>query len=84
VKWSNRGVGKGSLTYADGHLYLRSEGREGTLALIEASPVGYKETGRFDQPDRSEKESWPHPVIANGKLFIRDQDTLLCFNVMKS
>jgi outer membrane protein assembly factor BamB len=84
VKWSNRGIGKGSLTYADGHLYLRSEGRDGTLALIEASPAGYKETGRFDQPDRSEKESWPHPVIANGKLFIRDQDTLLCFKVTSS
>jgi outer membrane protein assembly factor BamB len=81
--WSNRGIGKGSLTYADGHLYLRAEGREGTLALIEASPAGYKETGRFDQPDRSAKESWPHPVIANGKLFIRDQDVLLCFDVMK-
>ncbi len=39
---------------------------------------------RFDQPDRSEKESWPHPVIANGMLCIRDQDTLLCFKVAKS
>jgi outer membrane protein assembly factor BamB len=83
VLWSNRGVGKGSLTYADGHLYVRSEGSDGALALNEASRAGYKETGRFDQPNRSEKESWPHPVIANGQLFIRDQDTLLCFEVKK-
>jgi len=74
-------LGKGSITYADGHLYLRQEDGRGTIALIEASPAGYHETGRFDQPDRSRLNSWPHPVIANGKLYIRDQDTLLCYDV---
>jgi hypothetical protein len=42
---------------------------------------GYHEHGRFDQPDRSGKNSWPHPVIAGGKLYLRDQDVLLCYNV---
>jgi outer membrane protein assembly factor BamB len=81
VKWSDKGVGKGSIAYADGHFYCRSEGKTGTIALIEASPDGYKEHGRFDQPDRSGKQAWPHPVIANGKLYIRDMDTLLCYDI---
>jgi len=81
VVWSNNGVGKGSIAYADGHFYLRSESGKGTVALIEASSKGYVEKGRFAQPDRSDKNSWPHPVIANGRLYIRDQDVLLCYNV---
>ena len=79
--WSNQGVGKGAIAYADGHFYIRSEGGSGKIALIEATPASYKEKGRFAQPDRSGKNSWPHPVIANGKLYIRDQDVLLCYDV---
>jgi len=79
--WADRGVGKGAVTYADGHLYCRSEGGAGTVALVEATARGYLEKGRFDQPDRSKKNSWPHPVIANGRLYLRDQDLLLCYSV---
>jgi outer membrane protein assembly factor BamB len=75
-------MGKGSLAYADGHLYLRAEDKgKGTVALIEATPDGYKETGRFDPPDRSGKDNWPYPVIAGGQLYLRDQDVLLCYDV---
>ncbi|MBI2925483.1 MAG: PQQ-like beta-propeller repeat protein [Verrucomicrobia bacterium] len=74
-------LGKGSLVYAEGHLYLRCQDGPGAVVLIEASPDGWKETGRFDQPDRSSANSWPHPVIANGKLYLRDQDVLLCYDV---
>jgi len=81
VVWADRGVGKGSVTFADGHLYCRSEGSAGTIALVEATPKGYVEKSRFDQPDRSSKNSWPHPVIADGKLYLRDQDVLLCYDV---
>ena len=81
VVWSQRGVGKGAVSYADGMLYTRSEGAQGAVALVEATPAGYKEHGRFNQPDRSSKNSWPHPVIANGKLYLRDQDVLLCYDV---
>ena len=83
IKWSDKGVGKGSIGYADGHFYCRSEGGKGIVALIEATPDGYKETGRFEQPDRSTRASWPHPVIANGRLYLRDQDVLLCYDVRK-
>jgi outer membrane protein assembly factor BamB len=82
IAWTDRCVAsKGSLTYADGHLYVRSEPGDGTLVLAEATPKGYVEKGRFTQPDRSKQRSWPHPVVANGKLYIRDQDVLLCYDV---
>ncbi|HEV8605530.1 MAG TPA: PQQ-binding-like beta-propeller repeat protein [Tepidisphaeraceae bacterium] len=79
--WKSGKLGKGSIAYADGHLYCRAQDGPGTIALIEATPTGWKETGRFDQPDRSRDNSWPQPVISNGKLFIRDHDTLLCYNI---
>ena len=82
AKWQEKEkLGKGSLVYADSRLYLRQEGSRGTVALIEATPDGYKEHGRFDQPDRSSKNSWPHPVIAGGQLYLRDQDLLLCYDL---
>jgi outer membrane protein assembly factor BamB len=84
VVWNNPGVGKGAVTYADGHLYCRSEKGAGTVALVAATPDGYKQVSQFDQPDRSKKNSWPHPVIANGRLYLRDQDVLLCYNVSGS
>lgn len=79
VAWKDRCVGKGSVTYADGHLVVRSE--RGPIALVEANPKKYVEKCKFDQPDRSNKQAWPHPVIANGKLYIRDWDLLLCYDV---
>jgi hypothetical protein len=60
-------------------LYCRSE--NGPVSLVEATPDGFRQHGRFDQPSRSGKKSWPHPVIANGLLFLRDQDVLLCYDV---
>jgi hypothetical protein len=80
AKWQSNQPGKGSLIYADGRLYLRAED-QGTVVLIEASPAGFKEHGRFEQPDRSDKKAWPYPVIAHGRLYLRDMDTLLCYDV---
>ncbi len=81
VMWQNPGVRKGSVTYADGHLYTRSEGGAGTIALVEAMPTAYKEDGSFNPPNRARENSWAHPVVCGGKLFIRDQDVLLCYDV---
>ena len=79
--YRKRSVGKGATVYADGHFYLRSE--DGPIALIEASAEDLKEVSRFDQPQRSGKKAWAHPVIANGHLYLRDQDLLLCYDISK-
>jgi outer membrane protein assembly factor BamB len=80
--WQDKSrLGKGSVVFADGMLYCRQEHGKGPVALVQATPSGYKEHGRFDQPDRSEQNSWAHPVISDGKLYLRDQDVLLCFDV---
>jgi outer membrane protein assembly factor BamB len=84
VLWDERdkgksGTPKGSVALADGRLYYRTE--KGTMLLIEPSPKQYIEHGRFEQPDRSESPAWTHPVIANGKLYVRDQDVLLCYDI---
>ena len=77
--YRERSAGKGATVYADGHFYLRSE--NGPVALIEASSKELKEVSSFEQPERSDKKAWPHPVIANGKLYLRDQDLLLCYDL---
>ncbi len=79
--WANPGVGKGAIAYADGHFYCRSEGHEGKVGLIEATSKGYVEKGGFKQPERSKESAWAHPVIANGRLYLRDQDILLCYDI---
>ncbi len=81
VVWENPSVGKGSITYADGHLVVRSEKRTGELALVVATPEGYQERGRFDQPDPSGEPYWAYPVIFDGRLYVRDQGVLLCYDV---
>jgi outer membrane protein assembly factor BamB len=81
VMWQERRPGKGSVIYADGRLYCRNEGRQGTVHLVEANPKEYVERGRFDQPDRTREQAWAHPVVANGRMYIRDQDALLCYDV---
>jgi outer membrane protein assembly factor BamB len=79
VKWRHRSIGPGSLLAADGHLYLR--GQRGEVALIEASPAGYREKGRFRQPHRSRFATFAHPVVAGGRLYLRDEAVLLCYDV---
>lgn len=79
VAWQNRSVGKGAVVWADGLLVLRSE--DGPVALVECSPRGYVEKGRFTPAERSDRPAWPHPVIANGKLWLRDQETMTVYQV---
>ena len=79
-KRSEEGSGKGSaaVTYADGRLYIHYD--NGTVALVEASPDGYKEVGSFQAPKRS-GPSWAHPVVCDGRLYIREGDMLYCYDV---
>ena len=77
--WRDREAPKGSLALADGRLYLRTE--EGAMLLIEPNRERLVARGRFDQPDRSRSPAWTHPVVANGKLYVRDQDLLFCYDI---
>jgi alcohol dehydrogenase (cytochrome c) len=79
ILWRDRNAPKGSLVSADGRLYLRAEG--GRILLVEPSRDKLIVRGDFEQPDRSSVPAWAHPVIANGKLYIRDQDLLLCYDL---
>jgi hypothetical protein len=74
----NEGRGSAAVAYADGSLYFRYE--NGTVILIEATPTGYKEKGQFAIPD-VKKPSWPHPVVAGGRLYLREQDALYVYDV---
>lgn len=76
--WRDRSVGKGSLVFADGHLYAFSE--NGVVGLVEATPAGYKEKGRF-RIQQDSLPTWSHPVVAGGRLYLRDQDTIYAFDV---
>lgn len=80
VRWTDRSVGAASVCYADHRLYVRGH-NSGEVALVEPSPKKYIERGRFQQPDRSKTQAWPHPVVANGGLYLRDQGVLLCYDV---
>jgi outer membrane protein assembly factor BamB len=78
VAWRDRSVGKGSLVYADERLYVYSE--QGVVGLVEPTPQGYREHGRF-RISTGRLPTWAHPVVSGGKLFIRDQDTLYAYDV---
>ena len=78
VMWKNRSVGKGALTYADGNLYLLGEAN--VAGMAEATPEEYREVGRFNIPDQG-LPSWAHPVVCGGRLYLRNQSMLMCFDV---
>ncbi|MGI9067801.1 MAG: PQQ-binding-like beta-propeller repeat protein [Pyrinomonadaceae bacterium] len=78
VAWKDRSVGKGSLVYADGNLYAFSE--NGVVGLIEATPTGYREKGRF-RIQQDSLPTWTHPVVAGGRLYLRDQDSIYAYDV---
>ena len=78
--WRQRSM-KGSVVYADNRIVFRNEG--GEVVLLAANSDSYQELGKFHQPDRSGRPAWAHPVIAGGRLYLRDQDKLLVYNLQK-
>ena len=78
VMWRHRSVGKGSLTYADGHLYILSENN--VVGLAEATPAAYREKGRFTIADQG-WPSWAHPVVSGGRLYLRNQGILTAYDI---
>ncbi len=84
LKWDDRSIGAAAVCFADGRLYLHGE--NGDLALVEATAEAYREQGRFtpaDQPDRGQSKAWAYPVVANGRLYIRDAGTLWCYDIAR-
>jgi outer membrane protein assembly factor BamB len=81
IKWKREGSRKGSaaIAAADGRLYLHYA--DGTMVLARASPDEYAEVGSFKVPGSGERPSWAHPVVANGKLYVREQDRILCYDI---
>jgi outer membrane protein assembly factor BamB len=80
VAWRDRSVGKGSCIYADQRLYCMGE--TGNVGLIEPSPAAYKEISRF-QIHRGDFPTYVPPVVANGCLYLREQDNLYCYNIQR-
>ena len=86
MMWTERNkLGHGSVTYADGNLYCCSE-KGGIVAMVEATPKGWTEKGRLKLPQESKQRRpsgglWTHPVISNGRLYIRDQELLYCYDL---
>ena len=78
TKWRERGIGKGSICYADGMLYLYAE-RRGEVALVKATPAGYTQTGTFRAHGAG--KSWAHPVVIGGRLYLRYGERLYCYDV---
>ncbi len=83
--WKDKGIGKGAVAYADGMLYCQAE-NDGTIALVEASKDGWKMVSSFKLEAQSSQRKpqgriWTHPVIAGGKLFLRDQEFISCYDI---
>lgn len=76
VMWASRSVGKGSLIYAQGHLFILGE--QGILGVAEATPEAYREQGRMEI---LEYKSWTPPALAGGKLYLRDQKQIVCLDL---
>ena len=84
VKWEERALGASSLCYADGRLYLHGE--NGEVALAEPAPESYREKGHFTPPDQPKRanemeKAWAYPVVANGRLYLRDHGTVWCYDI---
>ncbi len=84
VQWQDRALGAASLCFAGNRLYLHGE--NGEVALVEPSPESYREKGRFTPPEQPKHSSpmekaWAYPVVAHGRLYLRDHGTLWCYEV---
>ncbi len=80
VEPNHGGTGSAAVTAADGHLYFRYQ--NGRMVLIQATPQGYQLKGAFSIPNVNQP-SWAHPVVAGGKLYLREQDNLYVYDLKR-
>lgn len=79
--WSRGAMGGGSVLAADGLLILRSEDRLGRVQLFDADPAECRLKGQFRQPDPSNEGGFNQPILAGGRLYLRDLDTIYCYDL---
>ena len=81
IKWKSRGSGKksASVVAADGHVYFRYT--DGTMTLVKADPKAFQEVSRFKIPGSGDRPSWAHPAISKGRLYLREGDAILCYDL---
>jgi outer membrane protein assembly factor BamB len=83
ITWSDKfrpsGKGSAAIAAADGHLYVQYD--NGVMALVKTDPSAYEEVGSFTPPGTGERSSWSHPVIVDGMLYLRENDSILCYDV---
>ncbi len=81
IVWKKRGSGRGSIAVAAGDGCLYFHFADGTMVLAKADPADYEEVGSFKVPYSGERPSWAHPVILDGKLYLREHNAILCFDI---
>ena len=82
TKWSEKGIGKGSVTYADGLLYgFNEKEKKRTVGLIKPNPDAWEAVSEFQIPEGGKGNSWAHPVVIGGRLYLRHDDFLFVYNV---
>ena len=81
IVWKERGSGRNSacVAAADGHVYVKFA--DGTVALVKADPAAYQEVSTFQVPGSGDRPSWAHPVIVDGRLYLREGDAILCYDI---
>ena len=79
TKYELKDLTTGAAIYADGRLYCLDE--KGTIALLKPGADGFEVTGCFSIETGRYKDAWAHPVLLDGRLYIRHHDTLRCYNV---
>ena len=82
IQWEERAIGPCSWLVADQRIYVHAE--SGDVGLIESTAAAYRERGRFSPPNppvRGQEKAWAYPVVANGRLYIREQNSLWCYEV---
>ncbi|MEI8211831.1 MAG: PQQ-binding-like beta-propeller repeat protein [Planctomycetota bacterium] len=81
IKWKGRGPGKGSTVVVGGGEMLYMQFQDGEIALVQADPSKYTVVSHFKIPGSGKRPSWAHPSIADGKLYVRSQDQIFCYDI---
>ena len=85
--WSNKKISKGCVAFADGRFYFVQE-KDGAVKLLDATKEGVEVKGEFVMGPQTKRRSrrgriWVHPVISDGKMYLRDQEYIYCYDIKK-